>query len=240
MVSDGATLGENVGIGACAVIEEGARIGNGTLILAGCFIGKDTRIGENCLIYPNVTIREEVEVGDRVIMHSGAVIGSDGYGFAKDGEVYRKIPQVGNVVIEADVEVGANATIDRATTGTTRVGRGTKIDNLVMIAHNVVIRENCAVVAQVGIGGSSEIGKGATLAGQAGVAGHLKVGDGAVVAGQAGVIRDVAPDTIVSGYPAREHSQARRAFASLQRLPDLIKRVAELAERVTKLESDKK
>jgi UDP-3-O-[3-hydroxymyristoyl] glucosamine N-acyltransferase len=240
VVSEEATLGENVGIGACAVIEEGARIDNGTLILAGSFIGKDTRIGENCLIYPNVTIREEVEVGDRVIIHSGAVIGSDGYGFAKDGDVYRKIPQVGNVVIEADVEIGANVTIDRAASGTTRVGCGTKIDNLVMIGHNVVIRENCAVVAQVGIGGSTEIGRGVTLAGQAGVAGHLKVGEGAVVAGQSGVLRDVAPGTMVSGYPAREHSQARKAFASLQRLPDLIKKVAELAERIRNLEGDEK
>lgn len=240
VVSDAATLGQDVGIGACAVIEDGATIGDGTLILAGSYVGKDTRIGENCLVYPNVTIREEVEIGDRVIIHSGAVIGSDGYGFVKDGEVYKKIPQVGNVVIEADVEVGANVTIDRATNGTTRVGRGTKIDNLVMIAHNVVIRENCAIVAQVGIGGSTEIGKGATLAGQAGIAGHIKIGDGSIVAAQAGATADVAPDTMVSGYPAREHSQARRVYASLQRLPDLIKRVAELADRVKKLEGNGK
>ncbi len=240
VISDRAALGENVGIGACAVIEDGARIGSGSLILSGTYIGKDTRIGENCLIYPNVTIREEVEVGDRVIIHCGAVIGSDGYGFVKDGDIYRKIPQMGNVVIESDVEVGANVTIDRATNGTTRVGQGTKIDNLVMIAHNVVIRENCAIVAQVGIGGSTEIGKGATLAGQAGVAGHIKVGEGAVVAAQAGALRDVAPDTTVSGFPAREHSQARRVFASLQKLPEMLKRVADLSERVTNLEGDEK
>ena len=196
----------------------------------------DAEIGKDCLVYPNVTIREDVKIGDRVIIHSGAVLGSDGFGFAKDGEVYRKIPQIGNVVIEDDVEIGANVTIDRATTGTTHVGKGTKIDNLVQIAHNVVIRENCILVAQVGIGGTTEIGKGATLAGQAGVIGHIKIGDGAVVAAQAGVTKSVPADTMVSGYPAREHNQAKRIYASFQKLPDLIKRVAELGERLAKIE----
>ncbi len=240
VVSDKAIVGSNAGIGACAVIEDGARIGDGTVVLGGSYVGKDTRIGKECLVYPNVTIREEVRIGDRVIIHSGAVIGSDGFGFAKDGEIYRKIPQVGNVVIEDDVEIGANVTIDRAATGTTLVGSGTKIDNLVMIAHNVVIRENCVLVAQVGISGSTEIGKGASVGGQAGVAGHIKIGDGAIVAGKAGVTSDVPPGTKVSGFPAREHSQARRALASLQKLPDLIKKVSELAERVARLEGDKK
>jgi UDP-3-O-[3-hydroxymyristoyl] glucosamine N-acyltransferase len=171
-----------------------------------------------------------------VIIHSGAVIGSDGFGFAKDGDVYQKIPQIGNVVIEDDVEVGANVTIDRATTGTTHVGKGTKIDNLVQIAHNVVIRENCVLVAQVGIGGSTEIGEGASLAGQAGAVGHIKIGDGAVVAAQAGVTKSVPANTMVSGYPAREHTQAKKIYASLQKLPELIKRVAEIGERLTRLE----
>jgi len=239
VVSDGAVLGANVGIGACAVIEEGARIGDGTLVLAGTYIGKDTRIGENCLIYPNVTIREEVEIGDRVIVHCGAVIGSDGYGFANDGEVNRKIPQVGNVVIESDVEIGANATIDRATTGTTRVGRGTKTDNLVMIGHNVTVGENCLIVALVGIGGSTEIGKNVTLGGQAGIVGHIKLGDGVMVGAQSGVIGDIPANTTVSGYPAREHGQARKIYACTQKLPDLLKKVAELSERIAKLEGDK-
>jgi UDP-3-O-[3-hydroxymyristoyl] glucosamine N-acyltransferase len=236
VVDDTAVLGSGVGIGACAVIEAGATIGNGTIILAGTFIGRDTDIGENCLVYPNVTIREEVKIGSRVIIHSGAVVGSDGFGFAKDGEVYRKIPQIGNVVIEDDVEIGANVTIDRATTGTTYVGKGTKVDNLVQIAHNVVIHENCILVAQVGIGGTTEIGKGATLAGQAGAAGHIKIGDGAVVAAQAGVMKSVPANTMVSGYPAREHNQAKKIYASFQKLPDLIKRVADLAERLARLE----
>jgi UDP-3-O-[3-hydroxymyristoyl] glucosamine N-acyltransferase len=236
VVSESAAIGANTAIGPCAIIEDEARIGDGTVILAGTYIGRGTEIGQDCLIYPNVTIREDIKVGDRVIIHSGAVIGSDGFGFAKDGGVYQKIPQIGNVVIEDDVEVGANVTIDRATTGTTFVGRGTKIDNLVQIAHNVVIRENCIIVAQVGIGGSTEIGEGASLAGQAGIAGHVKIGSGAIVAGQAGVTGDVPPDTMVSGYPAREHSQARKAYASLSKLPDFIKKVTELAERLARLE----
>lgn len=236
VVDDGAVLGSDVGIGACTVIERGARIGDGSVILAGSFVGRDTEIGSECLVYPNVTIREEVRIGDRVIVHSGAVIGSDGFGFARNGEVYRKIPQIGNVVIEDDVEIGANVTIDRATTGTTFVGKGTKVDNLVQIAHNVVIRENCILVAQVGIGGTTEIGKGATLAGQAGAVGHIKIGDGVTVAAQAGVTKSVPANTMVSGYPAREHGQAKKIYASFQKLPDLIKRVADLAERLTKIE----
>jgi UDP-3-O-[3-hydroxymyristoyl] glucosamine N-acyltransferase len=236
VVDKTARIGSQVGIGACAVVEAGARIGKGTVILAGSFVGRDTEIGEDCLLYPNVTVREEVTIGDRVIIHSGAVIGSDGFGFAKDGEVYRKIPQIGNVVIEDDVEIGANVAIDRATTGTTFVGKGTKVDNLVQIAHNVVIHENCILVAQVGIGGTTEIGKGATLAGQAGAVGHIKIGDGAVVAAQAGVTKSVPADTMVSGYPAREHSQAKKIYASLQKLPELVKRVADLAERLARIE----
>ena len=236
VISDSASVGSGVAVGACAVVEDGARIGDGTVILAGAFVGRDAEIGADCLVYPNVTIREQVKIGDRVIIHGGAVIGSDGFGFAKDGDVYRKIPQIGNVVIEDDVEIGANVTIDRAASGTTYVGKGTKIDNLVQIAHNVVIRENCILVAQVGIGGTTEIGKGATLAGQAGVIGHIKIGDGAVVAAQAGVTKSVPADTMVSGYPAREHSQAKRIYASFQKLPDLLKRVADLGERLAKIE----
>jgi UDP-3-O-[3-hydroxymyristoyl] glucosamine N-acyltransferase len=236
VISESAELGRDTAVGACAVLEDGVSVGDGTVILPGVFVGRDTSIGKDCLIYPNVMIREEVEIGDRVIIHGGAVIGSDGFGFAKDGDVYRKIPQIGNVVIEDDVEIGANTTIDRATTGTTYVGRGTKIDNLVQIAHNVVIRENCILVAQVGIGGTTEIGKGATLAGQAGAVGHIKIGDGAVVAAQAGVTKSVPADTMVSGYPARDHTQAKKIYACFQKLPDLLKRVAELGERLAEIE----
>jgi UDP-3-O-[3-hydroxymyristoyl] glucosamine N-acyltransferase len=240
VVAPGVRFGKDVGIGACAVIEEGVAVGDDTVILAGTFVGRGTRIGDHCLVYQNVTIREEVTIGDRVIIHSGAVIGSDGFGFAKDGEIYRKIPQIGTVVIEDDVEIGANVTIDRATTGTTCVGKGTKIDNLVQIAHNVRIGENCVLVAQVGLGGSTEVGKGATFAGQAGAVGHIKIGEQALIAAQAGVTKSVPAETMVSGYPAREHGQMKRVYASLMKLPELLKKVADLSERVGKLEEDRK
>lgn len=240
VIAEDAKIGEGVRMGAHCVIESGCSIGDQTTIMAGTYIGRSCSIGSNCLIYPNVTLREDVIVGNRVIIHSGAVIGSDGFGFVRDGEVYKKIPQVGNVVIEDDVEIGANVTIDRATTGTTRIGCGTKIDNLVQIGHNVTIGKNCVIVAQVGIGGTTEVGDGVTLAGQAGVAGHLRIGDNAVVAAQAGVVNDIKPEAIVSGYPAREHREARRIYASLPKLPELLRRVSDLAARLAKLESERK
>ena len=236
VIAGGASLAKGAAVGPHAVIEDGVVVGEGTAILAGVFIGRRSRIGTGCLIYPNVSIREDTVIGDRVIIHCGAVIGSDGFGYARDGEVYRKIPQIGNVVIEDDVEVGANSTVDRAATGSTTVKKGTKIDNLAMIAHNVTIGENCIVIAQVGISGSTEIGRNVNLAGQAGIAGHIKVGDGAVVAAQAGVTKSVKPGTCVSGYPARDHNVARKIYASLQKLPGLLKKVADLSERVKKLE----
>jgi UDP-3-O-[3-hydroxymyristoyl] glucosamine N-acyltransferase len=236
VVAPGATIGRDVCLGAHVVIEDGASVGDSSVILAGVYLGRRARVGSECLIYPNVTVREDTVIGDRVIVHAGAVLGSDGFGYARDGDVYLKIPQIGNVVIEDDVEVGANVTIDRAATGSTVIGRGTKIDNLVMIAHNVRVGENSIIVAQVGIGGSTEIGKGVNLAGQAGVAGHISIGDGAVIAAQAGVTKSVKPGTCVSGYPAREHGLARKIYASLHRLPELIKKVADLGERVRRLE----
>lgn len=236
VVDPTATIGSSVHIGANVVIGERVLIGDGTAVLAGTYVGRDTEVGGSCLIYPNVTIREETKIGERVVIHSGAVIGSDGFGFVKEGDVYRKVPQIGNVVIEDDVEIGANVTIDRATTGTTLVGKGTKIDNLVQVGHNVKIGENCILVAQVGIGGSTELGSGVTLAGQAGAAGHIKIGDGATVAAQSGVTKSVPAGVTVSGYPAREHGLANRIYASTQKLPGLLKKVAELAERVRQLE----
>jgi len=236
IVAPNASVGAGVSIGANCVIEAGVRIGDGSAIHAGAYLGRNTRLGAGCVVYPNVTIREDITLGNRVIVHSGAVIGSDGFGFVKEGEVYRKIPQVGDVVIEDNVEIGANVTIDRATTGTTYVGAGTKIDNLVQIGHNVVIGENCILVAQVGVGGSTQIGKGVTLAGQSGLVGHIDIGDGAVVGAQAGVTKSVPAGMTVSGYPAREHVQANKILASLQKLPELMKKVADLGQRVRKLE----
>jgi len=231
------SLGRDVAIGPYAVIEDEVLIGDKTIIYAGCFIGRRTKIGNDSLIYPNVSILERVTIGNRVIIHSGTVVGSDGFGFATIKGLHHKIPQIGTVEIGDDVEIGANVTIDRARFDKTVIGRGTKIDNLVQIAHNVIIGESSIIVAQVGISGSTIIGKSVTLAGQAGLVGHIKVGDGAVAAAQAGVTKSIPPNTTVSGYPAKPHDVAKRVNACIQNLPRLYKTVAELKNKIEELES---
>lgn len=221
-------LGRDVAIQAYCVIEDGAEIGDQTVLYAGGYVGPYTKIGKNCIVYPYVSIREKVTIGNRVIIHNGTVIGSDGFGFAKVKGIHHKIPQIGTVVVEDDVEIGANVTIDRARFDKTVIGRGAKIDNLVQIAHNVVIGENSIVVAQTGISGSTIVGKNVTLAGQTGLVGHITIGDNAIVAAQAGVTKSVSPNTCVSGYPAKPHHIAKRINAYVQRLPELFKKVARL------------
>lgn len=230
------SLGKSVALAAYVVIEDEAIIGDRTIIYPGCFIGHNSSIGRDCLIYPNVSIREKVVIGSRVIIHSGTVIGSDGFGFIQVDGMHQKIPQCGTVQIEDDVEVGANVTIDRARFDKTVIGKGTKIDNLVQIAHNVIIGENSLVVAQAGISGSTVIGSNVTLAGQAGLVGHINVGDGAIVAAQAGVTKSVPANTVVSGYPARIHSEAKKVNACLQKLPELYEIIRDLGKRMSRLE----
>jgi UDP-3-O-[3-hydroxymyristoyl] glucosamine N-acyltransferase len=230
------TLGKDVAIGAYTVIEDEVSIGNNTIIYAGCFIGHHTEIGSDTLIYPRVSIRERITIGKRVIIHSGTVVGSDGFGFVAIDGLHHKIPQTGTVQVGDDVEIGANVTIDRARFDKTVIGSGTKIDNLVQIAHNVVIGENSIIVAQVGISGSTIIGKGVTIAGQAGLAGHITVGDGAIVAAKAGVTKSVPPNTTVSGYPAKPHALAKRVNACIQNLPRLYNTIAELKRKIEELE----
>ncbi len=237
-IASTASLGEGVSVGPCAVISEGATVGARSVVHGGAYVGSRCTIGEDCVIFPSATVKHGVRIGDRVFVHSGAVIGSDGFGFAWDGTCHRKVPQVGTVIIEDDVEIGANACIDRATIGATRIGRGTKIDNLVQIAHNVEIGERSIVVAQVGISGSTRVGDGVVLAGQAGIAGHLRIADGAIVAAQAGVMRDVEAGEQVSGYPARKHSLSKRFYAGIQNLPALFRRLKELERRVDDLEKE--
>ncbi|MDH4038771.1 MAG: UDP-3-O-(3-hydroxymyristoyl)glucosamine N-acyltransferase [Candidatus Krumholzibacteria bacterium] len=229
-------LGDDVSIGAFCQISAGARIGDRTTILPGTFVGEGCVIGPDCLIYPNVTIREGSEIGQRVILQPGVVVGSDGFGYAKNGVSHHKVPQIGRVVIEDDVEIGANSCVDRATTGETRIRRGSKIDNLVQIAHNVVLGEDSVLAAQVGISGSTEVGRGAVIGGQAGLAGHLTIGDGVTVGGQAGVTKSVPSGKVVSGYPARDHSVARRLAACNAMLPALFERVKILEQRLRELE----
>jgi UDP-3-O-[3-hydroxymyristoyl] glucosamine N-acyltransferase len=224
-------------IGPLCVLGPGAKIGPGTVLDAHVCVGAGVCIGRDCRIYPQVTLREGVVLGDRVTIHSGAVIGADGFGYARDGDRHVKIPQVGRVVIEDDVEIGANTTVDRATLGETRIGRGTKIDNLVQIAHNVRVGEDTVIVAQVGISGSSRIGSRVTLAGQVGIVGHVEVGDGVIVGAQAGVTKDIPAGSIILGSPAIPHGEFKRQVAAAARLPLLKKALKALEERLTALEA---
>jgi len=233
-------LGKNVSVQPYVVLCDGVEIGDNTVLHAGVYIGHHSRLGNDCLIHPHVTIRERVTIGNRVIIHSGTVIGSDGFGYATVRGVHYKIPQIGTVYIEDDVEIGANVTIDRARFGKTHIKKGTKIDNLVQIAHNVEIGENSIVVAQSGISGSTVIGKGVILAGQSGVVGHISIGDNAVVAAQAGVTKSVPSGETVSGYPAKPHQIAKRINACVQRLPNLYKCVKEMQRKIKELEEELK
>jgi UDP-3-O-[3-hydroxymyristoyl] glucosamine N-acyltransferase len=239
VVAPDAVVGAQVSIGAHCVVERGARVGDRAVLMPGSYVGALAAVGDDTFLYPNVVIREECVVGARCTLHAGVIIGGDGFGYALDDGRYQKVPQVGNVVIGDDVEIGANTTVDRATTGSTRIGDGTKIDNLVQIGHNVVIGRHCIIVAQVGISGSTELEDHVTIAGQAGLAGHLKVGKGATVAGQSGVPRSIPPGSVVSGTPAMPHVVWRRLVALLPKVPQLFQRARDLEQRVETLEKER-
>jgi len=224
-------LGKNVRVGAYAVIGDEAEIGDGAVIFPLVSIGNRTRIGPGTVLYDNVTVRDGIDIGRDVIIHSGTVIGSDGFGYAQDGAEHLKIPQVGTVIIEDQVEIGSNVSIDRGALGATRIGRGTKIDNLVQIAHNVVIGPNTLLIAQVGVSGSTRIGAGVILAGQVGVIGHIELGDGTMVGAQSGIRKSVPVRSVMFGSPARPIQKAKRIEACLNRLPDLFKRVHRLEKK---------
>lgn len=228
-------LGEDVSIAPFVWLGDAVCIEDRVTLMPGSVIGNKVSIGADTVIYPNVTVRDGCTVGKRVIIHSGAVIGSDGFGFAPQGDSYVKIPQVGVVTIEDDVEIGANCTIDRGALGETRICRGVKIDNLVQIAHNVVLGENTIVVAQVGISGSTRIGNHAVLGGQAGLVGHIEIGDRVRIGAQAGVTNNVAPDQTVTGYPAIPHNQWLRAMAVIPKLPELYKKINKLEKKIERL-----
>ena len=233
-------LGKNVAIGPYAIIEDNVVLGDNTVVYGLGFIGHHTTIGKDALIYPNVTIRERIVIGERVVIHSGTVVGSDGFGFVTVKGANVKIPQIGTVEIGDDVEIGANVTIDRARFDKTVIGKGTKIDNLVQIAHNVRIGENCIIVSQAGISGSTILEDNVTLAGQAGLVGHITIGKNSVVAAQSGVPNSIPPDTIVWGFPAKPINEAKRVNAAVQRLPHYVQVIMDLKKRIEELEKRSK
>lgn len=227
--------GRDVSIGPSVVIGDNVVLGDRVCLYPGVVVGDNVKIGDDSEVYPNVTILADCYVGSRVIIHSGTVIGSDGYGFVPDGDTHFKIPQVGIVQIEDDVEIGACNTIDRATFGRTWIRQGVKTDNQVHIGHNVTIGENSLIVAQVGIAGSTSIGRNVTLAGQAGISGHINIGDAATVGPQAGVSRSVAQGEVVSGTPEMPHRQWLKVNRIIARLPEIKKRVDKLEAMVKKM-----
>lgn len=233
-------LGKDVSVGEYAVIGKECEIGEGTTIFPMVFIGDYVKIGKNCLIYPFGVVNTNSEIGNEVIIHSGAVIGADGFGFVVDQKKHIKIPQVGIVRLGDNVEIGANVTIDRATTGVTTIGSGTKIDNLVQIGHNNHVGKNCIFVSQCGVAGSCDIGDNVTLAAQAGLAPHVKIGSNTVVGGRGGVTHDIPPNSVVSGFPAVPHRDALKLNGYIHRLPILSKTVKELEQRIQQLEQQLK
>jgi len=236
ILGKGAVVSPQASVGPFVFVGEGASIGPQSQIYPFVYIGRNCKVGRGATIFPQVYLGDGCEVGDGVIIHSGAVLGSDGFGFMREGGSYRKIPQIGRVVVGNEVEIGANVTIDRSTLGVTKIGRGTKLDNLVHIGHNVQVGENTAIVAQVGISGSTTIGRGVRIAGQAGLAGHIQIGDNSTIGAQAGVTKSVPAGSFVSGYPARPHQLAKKIAACGAKLPDLFKKVKELEETMRKLE----
>ncbi len=227
------------GAHAKAVVDPTATIGPGTVVYPGVYVGPRAVVGQDCILYPNVVIYVDCRLGDRVTIHAGSVIGQDGFGYATAKGEHHKIPQVGNVVIEDDVEIGANCAIDRATLGSTVIGRGTKFSNNVVIGHGSKIGAGGLFVAQVGVAGSTTIGHHATIGGQAGVAGHLKIGDNVNITAQAGVTENIDDQTTVIGFPAMPVEKGRRVYAALQQLPELLKRIKELEQQVAELATEK-
>lgn len=239
IVAPTAQVDTSAHIGPHCVVGEKARIGPRSILQAGDYVGAGCQLGEEVNLFPNVTLYPRTEVGARVRIHSGTVIGSDGFGYVQEAGVHLKVPQIGSVIIREDVEIGANVAIDRGALGPTIIGRGTKVDNLVQIAHNVVIGEHCLVVSQVGIAGSSKLGNYVILAGQVGIAGHLKIGNRVSVAAQSGVMHNIPDGEKWLWSPAQPDRQAKRQMIALQQLPELLRRVHELEKKLGATEPPK-
>lgn len=236
IIAESARVDTSAAVGAYVVIEAHAVIGRAVRLFPYVYVGEGSVIGEDSLLYPGVVVREGVKVGRRVIVHAGVVLGADGFGYAFDGTSHQKIPQVGGVIIEDDVEIGANTTIDRASLGDTVICRGAKLDNLVQVAHHVTVGEDALIAAQTGIAGSSRVGNRAVLAGQVGVADHVTIGDGAQIGAQSGIPSDVPPGAQLFGYPPRPIAEALRVYAAMSRLPELVKTVRHLERRLAEIE----
>ncbi|MFH1709401.1 MAG: UDP-3-O-(3-hydroxymyristoyl)glucosamine N-acyltransferase [Planctomycetota bacterium] len=237
VVGAGCRIDPGAAVGAQAVIADGVTVGAGSFIMPLAFVGREARIGRDCRIHPHAAVLAGSRIGDRVLIHAGAVIGSDGFGYETTGGIHRKINQTGIVEIGDDVEIGACVTVDRARFGRTVIGAGTKIDNLVQVAHNVRIGRHCLVAAQTGLSGSTVLGDNVTMAGRSGSHGHIRIGDGAVVTGHAVATKDIAPGQMVSGYPARPAGEHRRSEAVRMKLPAMARRLKELERKVAALET---
>jgi len=231
-VDPSATLGEGVFVGPCAVVEADAVVGDGSVLSAQSYVGHGAKLGKDCLLKPRSTVLDYCELGDRVILHSGVVIGSDGFGYETVAGRHEKSPQIGIVVLHNDVEIGANSTIDRARFSQTVVGEGTKIDNLVQLGHNVIVGQHCFLASGVGIAGSTRIGNYVAMGGQAGAAGHIEIGDFAQIGGGTGVTANVEPKTVLFGYPAMPYMQAQKFHVLRKKLPDLFRRVDTLEKQL--------
>jgi UDP-3-O-[3-hydroxymyristoyl] glucosamine N-acyltransferase len=228
VIAGSARIDATAHVGPYCVVGENSRIGPRSVLQGGNHLGPDCQLGEDVRLFPHVTLYGRTRIGNRVRIHAGSVIGSDGYGYVQDGGVHRKVPQIGNVIIGDDVEIGANVTVDRGALGSTVIGKGTKIDNLVQIGHNVEVGEHCLLVSQVGVAGSCKLGNYVVLAGQVGLAGHLSLGNKVVVGAQAGVMTDIPNGQTWLGSPAQPDRLAKRQMIAVQHLPDLLRRVAAL------------
>lgn len=239
VVAPTAKVDASAHIGPLCAIGDGASIGPRSVLLAQVFVGPQCVVGEDARLFPHVALYARTTLGNRVHIHAGTVIGSDGFGYVQDGGIHRKVPQIGHVIIHDDVEIGANVTVDRGALGPTVIGKGTKIDNLVQIAHNVNIGEHCIVVSQAGISGSTRLGDYVVIAGQAGLAGHLKIGNRVTVAAQSGVMSSIPDGQKWFGYPAQPDRQMKRQMIAAQQLPELVRRVAELEKRLAAAAADR-
>jgi UDP-3-O-[3-hydroxymyristoyl] glucosamine N-acyltransferase len=231
-----AHLDPTAAVGCFAFVGARCRVGCRSVLHSGVYLGDDVTVGDDCELFPHVVVRERITIGHRVVIHANSVLGTDGFGYRWDGSRHAKVPQIGTVVIEDDVEIGSCVCIDRAKFGATLIGRGTKIDNLVQIGHNVVVGPHCIIVGQAGLAGSARLGTGVVLGGQVAVRDHVSLGDGAAAAACAGIAEDVEPRAVVSGIPALPHRQSLREQKALRRLPDLVQQVRELQEQMAKLQ----